>query len=75
MANGTEQAKVPDSNGIWEKINAQVQQTKNKSNERKRRMNALLKRSQSIVKGLHMPLLCSMATMKLIGLTSYLVNY
>jgi hypothetical protein len=42
---------VPDSDGIWDKINYQVLQDKNKSSSRKKRMNALLKRSQSILKG------------------------
>ncbi|MBW5288718.1 MAG: hypothetical protein Rpha_0995 [Candidatus Ruthia sp. Apha_13_S6] len=40
------------------------------------RMNALLKRSQSIVKGLpYATVVLKMVTMKLIGLISYLVNY
>ena len=51
MASGTKQNNAPDSDGIWDKINYQVLQTKNKSNNRKKRMNALLKRSQSILKG------------------------
>jgi two-component system phosphate regulon sensor histidine kinase PhoR len=51
ITNGTNQNNVPDSAGIWDKINYQVLQDKNKSSNRKRRMNALLKRSQSILKG------------------------
>ena len=51
VINGTRQNNVPDSDGIWDKINYQVLQDKNKSNNRKKRMNALLKRSQSILKG------------------------
>ena len=51
ILNGTQQSSAPDSDGIWDKINYQVLQTKNKSNNRKKRMNALLKRSQSILKG------------------------
>ncbi len=51
IINGTRQNNVPDSDGIWDKINYQVLQDKNKSNNRKKRLNALLKRSQSILKG------------------------
>ncbi|MDC9726408.1 MAG: phosphate regulon sensor histidine kinase PhoR [Candidatus Thioglobus sp.] len=51
IANGTKQDNAPDSDGIWDKINYQVLQTKNKSNNRKKRMNALLKRSQRILRG------------------------
>ena len=51
LANGTKQENAPDSDGIWDKISYQVLQTKNKSVNRKKRMNALLKRSQSILKG------------------------
>ncbi|CAC9644218.1 Phosphate regulon sensor protein PhoR (SphS) (EC 2.7.13.3) [uncultured Gammaproteobacteria bacterium] len=51
VINGTGQNNVPDSDGIWDKINYQVLQDKNKSSSRKKRMNALLKRSQSILKG------------------------
>ena len=50
-ANGAKQDNVPDSDGIWDKINYQALQTKNKSNSRKKRMNSLLKRSQSILRG------------------------
>ncbi len=56
IINGTRQNNVPDSDGIWDKINYQVLQDKNKSNNRKKRLNALLKRSQSILKGF--PLRC-----------------
>ncbi|CAC9504339.1 Phosphate regulon sensor protein PhoR (SphS) (EC 2.7.13.3) [uncultured Gammaproteobacteria bacterium] len=51
IINGTSQSNVPDSDGIWDKINYKVLQDKNKSSDRKKRMNALLKRSQSILKG------------------------
>ncbi|CAB5494747.1 Phosphate regulon sensor protein PhoR (SphS) (EC 2.7.13.3) [uncultured Gammaproteobacteria bacterium] len=51
IINGTSQNNVPDSDGIWDKINYKVLQDKNKSSDRKKRMNALLKRSQSILKG------------------------
>lgn len=51
VTSGTKQDNAPDSDGIWDKINYQVLQTKNKSSNRKKRMNALLKRSQSILKG------------------------
>ncbi|WP_428087396.1 phosphate regulon sensor protein PhoR [Candidatus Thioglobus sp.] len=50
VASGTRQNNAPDSDGIWDEINYQVLQTKNKSNDRKKRMNALLKRSQSILR-------------------------
>ncbi len=51
IANGSLQHKVPEGGGIWEKIHHQVLQDKHKSNHRKKRMNALLKRSQRILKG------------------------
>ncbi len=52
LEKGAKPVQLPDSNGIWERINQQIQLTRKKSDKRKKRMATLLKRQQGIIKSL-----------------------
>ena len=52
LENGGKVSSVPDSNGIWERINYHIQSTHKKSDTRKKRMAKLLKRFQGIITSL-----------------------
>ena len=49
---GSKAKDIPDSNGIWERINHQIQKTQKSSDNRKQRMSTLLKRFQGIITSL-----------------------
>lgn len=49
---GSKAENLPDSNGIWERINHQIQKTQKSSESRKQRMSMLLKRFQGIITSL-----------------------
>jgi len=52
LETGASASNFPDSSGIWERITHQIQQTKRKSNRRKKKMSTILKRLQGIIMGL-----------------------
>ena len=52
LIKGAKPSLLPDSNGIWERITQQIQNTHKKSGRRKKRMASLLKRLQGIITGL-----------------------
>jgi len=52
LEGGAKASKMPESNGIWEGINHQIQGLQKKSTTRKKRMGKLLKRSKIIITGL-----------------------
>lgn len=52
LIKGAKPSLLPDSNGIWERITQQIQNTHKKSNRRKDRMASLLKRLQGIITAL-----------------------
>ena len=52
LVNGGRRRRTPDSDGIWEAVNHQIQNIQNKSNKRKTRMAKLLKRSRGIITSL-----------------------
>lgn len=52
LEKGANPRQLPDSNGYWEYITLQIQNLQKKSDNRKKKMGKLLKRSQDIIKGL-----------------------
>ena len=52
LEKGGRAASLPDSNGIWERINYHIQRTQKTSDIRKKRMGTLLKRLQGIITSL-----------------------
>ena len=52
LIKGAKPSLLPDSNGIWERITQQIQNTHKKSDRRKDRMANLLKRLQGIITAL-----------------------
>jgi len=52
LEHGGRATSIPDSNGIWERINYHIQTTQKKSNTRKKLMGKLLKRFQGIITSL-----------------------
>lgn len=49
---GAKPKNLPDNSGLWESITLQIQNMQKQSNQRKKLMGKLLKRSQSIIAGL-----------------------
>lgn len=52
LKDGAKPPDVPDSDGVWERITHQIQNTHRKSSQRKTNMSKLLKRFQGIIKSL-----------------------
>lgn len=52
LKKGAKPKKLPDNSGLWESITQQIQVMQKQSNQRKKRMGKLLKRSHSIIAGL-----------------------
>lgn len=52
LRKGAKPLHTPDSDGIWERITQQIQNTQRKSTQRKKNMAKLLKRFQGIIKSL-----------------------
>ena len=52
LEKGGKTAEIPDSDGIWERINFHINNTQKRSNRRKERMGTLLKRFQEIITNL-----------------------
>lgn len=52
LEGGGKSAKMPDSDGIWERINFHFRNTQKSSDRRKKRMGTLLKRFQGIITSL-----------------------
>ncbi len=52
LEKGGKTSSVPDSDGIWERINFHIRTTQKRSNRRKERMGTLLKRFQGIITNL-----------------------
>ncbi len=49
---GAKPKNLPDNSGLWESITQQIQVMQKQSNQRKKRLGKLLKRSQGIISGL-----------------------
>ena len=52
LEKGGKATAIPDSDGIWERINFHISKTQKRSNRRKERMGTLLKRFQGIITNL-----------------------
>jgi len=52
LEKGGKEAALPDSDGIWERINHHIQKTQKSNDRRKQRMHTLLKRFQGIITSL-----------------------
>ena len=52
LEQGGRPSKIPDSDGIWERINYHIRSTQKRSDVRKKRMSTLLKRFQGIITSL-----------------------
>lgn len=52
LEKGAKATALPDSNGIWERINFHISKTQKRSKRRKERMGTLLKRFQGIITNL-----------------------